>query len=88
VKVLKCCTNINLNRQCLKEGTVPEYASIKVAYTSPTSKLTQKKMQKTSIKDEIKYLYKKKEIFNTTLYKTHLQAAREWGNSWDLIRET
>ena len=45
-------------------------------------------MQKTSIRDEIKYLYKKKEIFNTALYTTHQQAAREWGNSWDLIRET
>jgi len=35
-------------------------------------------MQTTRIRDEIKFLYKKREKLNGTLYKTHVQAALEW----------
>jgi len=37
------------------------------------------------IKDEIRLLYKKKQKLNNDLYKTHLKAAQEWGNSWYTI---
>ena len=43
-------------------------------------------MQTTRIGEEIKFLYKKKDKLNEILYKTHLQAASEWGKIWDLIR--
>jgi hypothetical protein len=76
------------NRQCLKQGIVPKYANIKIGYTSPASSIIQSKMQTTHIKDEIKYLYKKKDLLNKSLYKTHLQAAQEWGSTWHLIRES
>jgi len=36
-------------------------------------------------KEEIKFLYKKDKL-NKSLYRTHLQAAQEWGKTWDLIR--
>ena len=40
------------------------------------------------IKDEIKYIYKKKETLNKAIYKIHLQAALEWGSSWQLIHDS
>ena len=36
------------------------------------------------IRDEIRFLYKKKQL-NNTLYKIHLRAAQEWGNAWYII---
>jgi len=45
-------------------------------------------MQITRIKDEIKHLYRKKDILNKSLYKMHLQAANEWGNNWHIIRDS
>jgi len=59
-KVMNCCANIYFIRQCLVKEVVPKYASIKVTYTSPASYLTQKKIQTARIKDEIKFLCKKK----------------------------
>jgi len=63
----------------------PKVAQIKVPYTSPASITTQKKTQTTRITEEIKLLYKKKDKLNEILHKTHLQAAWEWGKSWDPI---
>jgi len=60
-KVQKCCVNIYFNQQCLKQGVIPKYVQIKVSYTSPTSTIMQKKMRTTHIREEIKFLYKKKE---------------------------
>ena len=76
------------NRQCLKQNLIPIYANIKIPHTSPASIAAQRKAQTTRIKEEIKFLYKKKETLNKTLYKIHLQAALEWGNSWNLIQES
>ena len=40
------------------------------------------------IKDEIKFLYKKKDKLNSLLYNAHLRAAIEWGNLWDPIEDS
>jgi len=40
------------------------------------------------MKEEIKYLYKKKDFLNISLYTAHLKAASEWGNDWELIRNS
>jgi hypothetical protein len=88
LNILKCCSDIYFNRKCLETGVIPKYAQIKVPYTSPASTHTQKKMQLTRVKDEIKYLHKKKDILNKSLYKLHLKAANEWGNTWHMIRES
>ena len=53
----------------LKLGVIPKYAQIKVPYTSPASKVTQRKVQLSRVKEEIKYLYMKKEKLNESLYK-------------------
>ena len=54
---------------------VLKYDRIKIPNTSPTSKTTQKKVQITRMKEEIKYLYKKKDFLNKSLYTAHLKVA-------------
>ena len=87
VKVLKCCVNIYFNRQCMKRDIISKYARVKIPYASPAAKVTQKKAQLTRLREEIKYLYGKKDLLNQSLYKVHLQTASEWGRSWELIRD-
>jgi len=60
-KVMKCCTNIYFNRQCLIKQIIRNYAKIKILYTSPAAKVTQKKVQTIQIKEELKFLHTKKE---------------------------
>jgi len=87
-KVLKCCANIYCNRQFLIKKIVPNYANIKVPHYSPATLVTQKKIHFIQIKDEIKFLYKKKQKLNNDLYKIHLKAAQEWCSVWHTILES
>ena len=59
IKVLKCCANIYFNKQCLNQKIVTRYADIKLN-TSPAARNTQKKVHSMRIRDEIRFLYKKK----------------------------
>jgi len=58
-KIMKCCTNIHFNHQCLIRNLIPNYARFKVPYNSPASQMTEKKVHIIRIKDEIKFLNKK-----------------------------
>jgi hypothetical protein len=40
------------------------------------------------IKDEIRFLYKKKKQLNDTIYNIHLKAAQEWCSMWQIILES
>ena len=60
-KVQRRCANIYFNHQSLKQGVIPKYAQIKVPFTSPASMSTQKKMQISRIREEIRFIYKKKD---------------------------
>jgi hypothetical protein len=86
-KLLKCCANISFNKQCLHHDITPNYAKIKVPATSPGSFVTQNRVRTLQIKDEIKFLYKKKDQLNKQLYALHLQTAQEWGNAWPIITD-
>ena len=66
---MKYCANIYFNRQCLKQNLTPNYTKIKIPNVSPASILTKHKIVKLRIKDEIKFLYMKKEKLNNALYK-------------------
>jgi len=46
-----CWANIYFNRQCIKQGIVPKYDRIKIPYTSSASKMTQKKVHITRMKE-------------------------------------
>jgi len=61
-KILKCTANIYFNRQCLTKNLNPKYAVIKIPTTSKAAQNTQKKVSHIRIKDEIKFLYKKKSL--------------------------
>jgi hypothetical protein len=66
---------------------IPKYASTKFAGTSPATRYHQKS-QITLVKNEIKFLSKKKERLNQELYKAHLKAAQKWGSIWYTILES
>jgi hypothetical protein len=87
-KLMKFCANLYFNRQCLVKKLIPKYANIKVPNTSPAADYTSKKVRNIRIKDEIKFLYKKKQQLNKDLYHAHLEVAKEWGSLWTLIAES
>jgi hypothetical protein len=85
-QILNCNANIYFNNQCLKRNITPKYEKIKIPNTSPAQKTTQQKIKNIRIKEEIKYLYAKKQKLNKQLYLTHLQVAYEQKSTWDLIQ--
>jgi hypothetical protein len=82
---MNCTANIYFNQQCLKKNVIPNYAKIRVPNTSPAAQITMKKIHQIRIKDEIRFLHKKKQNLNSKLYNTHLQLAHEWGSLWQPI---
>jgi hypothetical protein len=66
---------------------IPAYARVNIPHTSPASVTSQNKAQTMCIKDEIKFLYKKKEKFYSELYTVHMRAETEWGKLWNAISE-
>jgi hypothetical protein len=40
------------------------------------------------IKDELKYLYMKKQQLNHQIYHLHVSQANSWGNTWPYIQQT
>jgi hypothetical protein len=82
-RLYNCNASIYFNRQCLKKHLTPNYANIKVSNTSPAHKHTHHKIPAIRIKDEIRYLYSKKQELNQLIY--HL--AHTWDNTWQYIYE-
>jgi hypothetical protein len=64
-KIMKCGANIYFNQQCLIWKIIPKYAKLNVPNTSPAAQMIKKKIHITRIKDEIKFLHKKKQKLNT-----------------------
>jgi hypothetical protein len=66
----------------------PKYAQIKLhSHNKSIIKHTESKVIKIRIQNEIKFPYAKKQELNRTLCNLHLQAANEWGRSWDIISQ-
>jgi hypothetical protein len=87
-KIMKCSANIYFNQQCLIRKIIPKYEKLNIPNTSPAAQMTKKKIHITCIKDEIKFLHKKKQKLNTELYNAHLKAAFEWGSIWETIMDS
>jgi hypothetical protein len=86
MKLTNCNANTYFNRQCLVRKLIPQYAKkIKIPHTSPAAITTQRKAQIQMIREEIRYLYKKKQHLNTILYHTHPRTAQEWYGTWHLV---
>ena len=88
MKLFNCNANIYFNRQCHQKGLTLNFAKIKIPISSPAAKSTQRKTQGLRIKDEIKYLYMKKQQLNHRLYYLHLSLANTWDNTWQYIQDT
>jgi len=70
------------------ESKTPNYTKIKIPNTPPATTSSKHKTVQLSIKDEIKFLYMKKEKLNNALHKAHLKAAQGWGKTWYLIEKS
>jgi hypothetical protein len=81
-----CNASIYFNKQCIKRQLTPNYANIKVPNTSPAHKHTQRKIPAIRIKDEIKFLYSKKQQLNLQTYYLHLTLANTSDRQWPHIR--
>jgi phage terminase Nu1 subunit (DNA packaging protein) len=86
-EVLKCNADIHFNKTCLAHKIIPKYANIKIktAAHSEAARLTEKQTRTLRIKNEIKYLYKKKQQLNKQMYSLHIENANIWGNLWHII---
>jgi hypothetical protein len=62
---LLCNASIYFNKQCLAKKVTPKYANLRFTNNSPVAQLTTNKAQVLRIKNEIKFLLKKKEITTT-----------------------
>jgi hypothetical protein len=69
-------------------NVTPNYAKIKIPNNSAAFKYTCTKIHALKIKDEIRFLYIKKQNLNQKLYRIHLEVANTWGNSWSYIEHT
>jgi len=85
-KLLKYNASIYFNKRCLASKVIPKYAHIKFTNNSPATKSISEKAQILRVKNEIKFLYKKKDALNRDLNTLHLKAANEWGNTWPKIQ--
>jgi hypothetical protein len=88
IKLLNTNANIYFNRICLEQNITPQYAQVKIhSCNKSVIKHIEPKITKIRIKNEIKFLYAKKQTLNETLYKIPLQAANVWGKTWDIINQ-
>jgi hypothetical protein len=55
---------------------------MKIPTNNEAAKGTQTQAQTLQIKNEIKFLYKKKQQLNTQLYHTHIHNANIWQQTW------
>ena len=61
---------------------------VAIPNTSPAHKFTQQKVTTIRIKDEIKFLYSKKQKLNAQIYHLHLILANNWNGLWQHIQHT
>ena len=87
-KFYNCNSSICFNQQCLKRKLTPAYAGIKISNTSLACKCTLHKATNMRIRDEIKFLYTKKQQLNYQIYHLHLLLADTWHNTWHYILRT
>jgi hypothetical protein len=64
---------------------VPKYAHIKIPTNNEVAKKKQTQAQTLCIKNEIKFLYKKKQQLNTQLYHIHIHNADTWQQTWIVL---
>jgi hypothetical protein len=61
----------------------PKYIGIKIKGNNPRNQRTIKVATQYRLKQELKFLYVKKQRLSEHLYKLHLECASSWPNTWD-----
>jgi hypothetical protein len=61
---------------------------VKIPTNNEAARRTQTQTQTLHIKNEIKFLYKKKQQLNTQLYHAHIQNANTWQHTWNNIEQS
>jgi hypothetical protein len=72
----------------LKDKITPKYALIKIPTINEAAKKTKTQAQTLRIKNEIKFVYKKKQQLNVQLYQAHVSNANIWQNIWNNIEQS
>lgn len=68
--------NIKFNKTCLNLQVIPNYVQVKINTKTIPAIKTKQFAEEFWIRNEIKFLYKKKDMLNTLLYNKHLELAR------------
>lgn len=63
------------------------YAKMNIPDRSIRERNTKETAQCMCIKNELKFLYKKKQNINKELYRAHLHNAYTWNSIWEIIKE-
>jgi hypothetical protein len=87
-KLLKCNANINFNKSCLKQHTIPKYANLTTKQFQNMTTRTKQKIEIIRIKQELKLLYAKIQKINKALYHGHIKEANTWTVTWQNIEYT
>lgn len=77
IKLKLAYTNCHLkfNKSCLTHQLLPKYVQVKIKNTSFAAKKAKLAAEKIWVKNEIKFLYRKKSMLNNLLYKKQLEFA-------------
>jgi hypothetical protein len=67
---------------------IPKYAQIKIPINNEAAKKTLSQTHTLRIKNEIKFLYKKKQSLNIQLYHIHIYNANIWQQIWNNIEQS
>ena len=85
-KLYKSNAAIWFNKTCRIKQLTPTYISVRVNGNNSESEKTRKIAICHRINQELKFQYAKKQQLNEQLYKTHLECATLWSNTWQIIQ--
>lgn len=63
---------------CRANQLTPKYIHVKISDDNQQSKNTKLAATKYRVNQEIKFLYKNKQVRNERMYKAHLECAKTW----------
>jgi hypothetical protein len=79
-KLLRANAAIWYNKICKANQLTPKYVQIKATGDNQQSKNTRLAATRYRLNQEIKFLYKKKQVLNERLFKAHLECANTCDN--------
>jgi hypothetical protein len=87
-QLLSCNADIKFNQICLVYGVTPKYTAVKCTGNLISCVRTKRVAENIRIRNEIKFLYKKKQHLNRLLYESHLDNAFVWDKLWTVFESS